>query len=95
MNAFVNTLRLLALVLPAVIELVKALEGALPMRKIGSDKLRLLTELVTEVYNSAGEELRKGVSLSALIKIATAVANRCVELFNRLGWPSPNPAAQP
>lgn len=87
MQALVNALRFIVTILPAIVELVKALEHTLPLRKIGPDKLQLLKDLVTDVYQSIADDAKKGLPLEGLLRAAAAVANRFVAFFNKVGWP--------
>jgi hypothetical protein len=88
MQSLLNTLRVLVAVLPAIVELVQSIERAVPIKGIGSDKLELMKEIVTDVYDSLEAGLKQGVSLAGVIQAAVSLANRFVALFNRVGWPA-------
>lgn len=94
MQAFLNTVRILVAVLPAIVELILAIERAVPLAGVGPEKLQLLKEIVTDIYDNLNEQMKNGISLEGVIKAAVSLANRFVQLFNRIGWPSlPKPAA--
>lgn len=88
MQVFLNTLRVAILILPAVVELVRAMERAIPFRSVGPEKLQLLKDVLTGVYESLEEEARKGLSIESLLKLAAFLAGRFVQTFNKLGWPA-------
>lgn len=88
MQALLNGIRVLVAILPAVVELVQAIERAVPMGGVGPDKLQLLQGIVTDIYGALEEGMKKGVSLEAVIKAAVLLANRFVQLFNKIGWPA-------
>lgn len=88
MQAFINSLRVLIAVLPAIVQLVQAIEKSVPLSGVGSEKALLLKDVVTDIYDSLEAELKQGVSLEAIIKAAVSLASRFVALFNRVGWPA-------
>jgi len=88
MQALINAVRILIAVLPAIVQLVQAIEKAVPLRGVGPDKLQLLKDVVTDIYDSLEAGAKQGVSLEGILKAAVAIANRFVALFNRTGWPA-------
>lgn len=86
MSSFLNVLRMIVAILPAIVDLVQAIERAVPVKGAGSDKLELLQAIVTDAYNALDTELKQGVSLEGLLKAAAAITARLVALFNKLGW---------
>lgn len=88
MQAFMNAVRILIAVLPAIVQLVQAIEKAVPLRGVGPDKLQLLREVVSDIYDSLEAATKQGVSLEGILSAAVAIANRFVALFNRIGWPA-------
>lgn len=95
MHAFLNALRIAVSILPAVVDLVRAIERAVPQSGIGAEKLQLLKDLIVDVYRALDEETKKGISLEGAIALAAALANRFVALFNAIGWPAAVPAQTP
>ncbi len=87
MQTLLNTLRIVFSVFPAVVELVLAIEKAAPIKGVGPDKLQLVKEIVGDVYQALDEESKKGVSLEAVVKVASLLASRLVGFFNKAGWP--------
>jgi hypothetical protein len=88
MQALINAVRILIAVLPAIVQLVQAIEKAVPLRSVGPDKLQLLKEIVTDIYDSLEAGTKQGVSLEGILSAAVSIANRFVALFNRIGWPA-------
>jgi len=88
MQALINAVRILIAVLPAIVQLVQAIEKAVPLRSVGPDKLQLLKEIVTDIYDSLEAGTKQGVSLEGTLNAAVSIANRFVALFNRIGWPA-------
>ncbi len=93
MQALLNAIRTLVAILPAVVDLVKAIERAIPLPRVGAEKLQFLMDIVRAAYEALEEETRKGISLESVMKAAVFLANRVVEIFNKLGWPSSAPTA--
>ncbi len=87
MQTFVNVLRIIFSVFPAVVELVLAIEKAVPIKGVGPDKLQLLKDIVGDAYQALDEEARKGLSLDAVVKAVAMLASRLVGFFNKAGWP--------
>ena len=88
MQALINAVRILIAVLPAIVQLIQAIEKAVPLRGVGPDKLQLLKDVVTDIYDSLEAGIKQGVSLEGILKAAVSIANRFVALFNRTGWPA-------
>lgn len=88
MIAFMKTLRLIVSMLPAIVELVQAVERAAPFRGIGAAKLELLKSIVADVHAALEPALRDELPLEGLLKAAISIANRVVSLFNKVGWPA-------
>lgn len=88
MQALINAVRILIAVLPAIVQLIQAIEKAVPLRGVGPDKLQLLKDVVTDIYDSLEAATKQGVSLEGILSAAVAIANRFVALFNRIGWPA-------
>ena len=86
MKSFLNALRILVALLPAIVDLVKTIERTLPIPGIGGDKLELLKEIVTAAWEALAEDARGQLSLDSLLKAAVAIANRLVAIYNRAGW---------
>jgi len=86
--AFMKTLRLIVSMLPAIVELVQAVERAAPFRGIGAAKLELLKSIVADVHAALEPVLRDELPLEGLLKAAISIANRVVALFNKVGWPA-------
>lgn len=95
MQSFLNYLKVLAAVMPAIVELVRAIERSVPLSGVGADKLQLLKEIVSDLYESLDDAAKKGLSLEALLKVAATLAGCIVQLFNRLGWPLDEPHDAP
>jgi hypothetical protein len=88
MQALINAVRILIAVLPAIVQLIQAIEKAVPLRGVGPDKLQLLKDVVTDIYDSLEAGTKQGVSLEGILSAAVSIANRFVALFNRIGWPA-------
>jgi hypothetical protein len=84
----INAVRILIAVLPAIVQLIQAIEKAVPLRGVGPDKLQLLKDVVTDIYDSLEAGTKQGVSLEGILSAAVSIANRFVALFNRIGWPA-------
>jgi len=87
MTAFLNVLRIIVSLLPAIVQVVRTLEDAIPMNGIGSEKLAVVKGIVEDAYGVLDAEQQKTLSLSALISAVVSIVSRIVSLFNKVGWP--------
>ncbi len=88
MIAFMKTLRVIVSLLPAIVDLVQAVERAAPFRGIGAAKLELLKSIVADVHAALEPALRDEMPLEGLLKAAISITSRFVALFNKVGWPA-------
>lgn len=79
---FLEIVRLIAGLLPTLIEIVKAVEEAIPEAGKGKDKLAMVRELLQVAYEATGDI---GESFESLWPILQSVVDRIVALFNRTG----------
>lgn len=79
---FLEIVRLIASLLPAIIEVVKSVEEAIPESGRGQDKLSLVRELLETVYEATDDV---DESFAELWPIVQKVVNSVVSLFNRTG----------
>ncbi len=87
MQTLLNMLRVTLAVFPAVVDLVVAIERAVPLPAAGSDKLQLLKDILLDAYSAVDEESRKSLSLDSMLRIVAILATRLVQVFNKVGWP--------
>ena len=87
MTAFLNILRIIVSLLPAIIQLIRTIEEAIPLNGIGADKLVVVKGIVEDAYGVLDAEQQKTLNLPALISAVVSIANRIVGLFNKTGWP--------
>lgn len=92
MQTLLNMLRVTLAVFPAVVDLVVAIERAVPLPAAGADKLQLLKDILMDAYPAADEEARKSLSLDSMLRIVAVLATRLVQVFNKVGWPVAGPA---
>jgi hypothetical protein len=94
MRSLLNGLKTAAQILPAVVQLVRAIEEAVPQRGAGAEKLEIARELVADLYQMLTEDVKQSITLETLLKITVAVVARVVQAFNKLGWPTRPAAAE-
>ena len=82
MTRFVTLLKAILLLLPTLIEAIRAIEAAVPVGGKGADKLQLLRELIAGVYDTAGDV---GVAFADLWPTIERTVASVVALFNRSG----------
>ena len=82
MTRFVTLLKAILLLLPTLIEAIRAIEAAVPVSGKGADKLQLLRELIAGVYDTAGDV---GVAFADLWPTIERTVASVVALFNRSG----------
>ena len=82
MTRFVKLLQALLLILPAIIDAIRAIEAAVPVGGKGADKLQLLRELIAGVYDTAGDV---GVAFADLWPTIERTVASVVALFNKAG----------
>ena len=84
MLVFLQYLKLVVTLFPAIIELIKAIEDAIPQAGLGSAKLELLQQIVKEAYDAVADQV-EGIKLDSLLKAVISIANKVVALFNKIG----------
>lgn len=82
MNAFIEVVKLIAQILPLIIEIIKAVESQVPESGKGQEKLTLVRELLQVAYDQ-GEEI--GSSFDEIWPTLKKVIDSVVAAFNRLG----------
>lgn len=82
MNAFIEIMRLIAQILPLVIEIIKAVEKEVPEAGKGQEKLALVRELLQVAYEQGGS---LSESFDELWPTLKKVIDSVVAAFNRLG----------
>ena len=78
--------------MPVLVSLIIALEGAIPISGAGKQKLDLILAMVQDIYQGSSE-LKKSFSLEELTKLITTNATRVVELLNAFGVFNKSPVA--
>jgi hypothetical protein len=89
MPRFIKILQAVLLILPAVIEAIRAIEAAVPAGGKGADKLQLLRELIAGVYDAAGDV---GITFSELWPTLERTVSGVVAMFNKSGVFKPSAA---
>lgn len=79
---FFEIVKIIASLLPTLIEIIKAVEAAIPDSGKGQDKLAMVRELLQVAYDATGDI---GQSFSELWPLIQQVIDRIVALFNRTG----------
>lgn len=82
MSKFIEILRLVMALLPAIIEAVKSIESALPQSGLGAEKLKLVREVIEGAFASLGDLKVRFEEVWPSIEKAVAAV---VGLFNRTG----------
>ena len=82
MTAFFTIIKLIITILPLIIDLIKALESALPQAGLGSDKLSVVRTVFESAYSVADETLPE---IEKTWGIVQKVINAVVALFNKTG----------
>lgn len=82
MNAFIEIVRLIAQLLPMVIEIIKAVESQVPESGKGQEKLALVRELLQVAYD-AGDDVDQ--AFDEVWPTLKRVIDSVVSAFNRLG----------
>ena len=86
MQSFLSYLKLMLLILPDIIALVRAIEthgGNVP--KAGAAKLDLLKALLADLWGALDAAAREQVSFDALNAMAVKITTRFVAFFNVIG----------
>lgn len=79
---FFTILKLIISLLPQIIEIVKALETAIPAGGKGQDKLNALQEVLQTIYANSDVGDLKNISFDKLWSIVNGVTCTVVKLFN-------------
>jgi hypothetical protein len=79
---FLEIVRLIASLLPTLIEIIQAVEEAIPESGKGQDKLAMVRELLEVAHKSTGD---LGQSFAEIWPIVAEVIDRIVALFNKTG----------
>lgn len=90
MSAFVNVLRIIVQVFPALVALVRAIEEAAPGRPgddLGAEKLEIVKGILGDAYDALAPKDREGLPIEGVLAAAISIVNRVVRLFNKAGWP--------
>lgn len=86
MKQLLQILKLIVSLLPAIVELVKAIEAQVPIPGVGPAKLDLLKDIVTDAYEGLTPDEQQGLSLETVVGVIAKVASGVVKLFNKTGW---------
>ncbi len=82
MANILGIIKLIAGILPAIIELIKALETALPQSGIGTDKLAVIKTVVEGAYKASNDSLP---ALESVWSVVQGIVNSTVSIFNKVG----------
>ena len=82
MTALLTTISAIIQIFPLVVELVRTIEQAMPLKGAGAQKLDLLKGILEDAYQTMTSEDKKAVSLDRLVLAAVSIANRLVGYFN-------------
>ncbi|TXH55652.1 MAG: hypothetical protein E6Q97_08360 [Desulfurellales bacterium] len=82
MDKFMNTIKLLLQLLPAIIAAIKALEEALPMTGKGPEKLVVLREIISGSYENIEGA---AVTFTELWPSIERTVKSLVDMLNRTG----------
>ncbi len=87
MSAFINVLRIIVQVFPALVALVRAIEETAPARDLGAEKLEIVKGILGDAYDALSPKDREGFPIEGVLAAAISIVNRIVRLFNKAGWP--------
>ena len=95
MTTFINVLRIIVQVFPALVALVRAIEEAAPARDLGAEKLEIVKGIISDAYDALSPKDRspdsgEGLPLEGVLAAAISIVNRIVRLLNKAGWPAGN-----
>ena len=85
MTALLTTISAIIQIFPLVVELVRTIEQAMPLKGAGAQKLDLLKGILEDAYQTMTSEDKKTLSLERLVLAAVSIANRLVGYFNTTG----------
>ena len=82
MNQFIEVARMIANLLPVIIQIIRAIEEQVPESGKGAEKLGLARELIQVAYDSATD---LSASFDEIWPMVNKIIDRLVATFNRLG----------
>ena len=85
MTALLSTIGAIIQLFPLVVDLVRTIEQAMPIKGAGAQKLELLKGVLEDAYQAMTSEDKKSLSLERLLLAAVSIANRLVGYFNTTG----------
>lgn len=90
MNALLTFFRLL----PAIMDMILALDRIVNVRNVGPSKLKLVLDTVTQMYNETND-LQKALPLEKLLSQTVTFVARFVGLLKAVGLSPSGPIAAP
>ena len=85
MTTLLNTIGAIIQLFPLVVDLVRTIEQAMPLKGVGAQKLDLLKGVLEDAHQTMTSEDKKTLSPERLQLAAASIANRLVGYFNTTG----------